>query len=130
MPPHIHRHIEYFPADYPHQLALRVLRLVMQAAQALRETAQKPGGGTAATGVELGAGLGLGAAMAQMVTQAARPPATGAPAAPAAGGTPAVSANPTTPAEVQALLDSLDMRLAMAAVAVAAIWTLVILTWS
>lgn len=83
-----------------------------QAAQALRETAQKPGGGTAATGVELGAGLGLGAAMAQMVTQAARPPATGAPAAPAAGGTPAVSANPTTPAEVQALLDSLDMRLA------------------
>jgi len=83
-----------------------------QAAQALRETAQKPGGGTAATGVELGAGLGLGAAMAQMVTQAARPPATGAPAAPAAGGTPAVSANPTTPAEVQALLDSLDLRLA------------------
>lgn len=83
-----------------------------QAAQALRETAQKPGGGTAATGVELGAGLGLGAAMAQMVTQAARPPATGAPATPAAGGTPAVSANPTTPAEVQALLDSLDMRLA------------------
>jgi len=80
-----------------------------QAAQALRETAQKPGGGTAATGVELGAGLGLGAAMAQMVTQAARPPATGAPAA---GGTPAVSANPTTPAEVQALLDSLDLRLA------------------
>jgi len=83
-----------------------------QAAQALRETAQKPGGGTAATGVELGTGLGLGAAMAQMVTQAARPPATGAPAAPAAGGTPAVSANPTTPAEVQALLDSLDLRLA------------------
>ncbi len=83
-----------------------------QAAQALRETAQKPGGGTAATGVELGAGLGLGAAMAQMVTQAARPPATGTPAAPAAGGTPAVSANPTTPAEVQALLDSLDLRLA------------------
>jgi len=83
-----------------------------QAAQALRETAQKPGGGTAATGVELGAGLGLGAAMAQMVTQAARPPATDTPAAPAAGGTPAVSANPTTPAEVQALLDSLDLRLA------------------
>ncbi len=80
-----------------------------QAAQALRETAQKPGGGTAATGVELGAGLGLGAAMAQMVTQAARPPAADATAAPAA---PAAPANPTTPAEVQALLDSLDMRLA------------------
>lgn len=81
-----------------------------QAAQALRETAQKPGGagggGVAATGMELGAGLGLGAAMAQMVSQATRP---AAPAAPAA---PAVPTNPTTPTEVQAMLDSLDMRLA------------------
>lgn len=79
-----------------------------QAAQALRETAQKPGGGAAATGVELGAGLGLGAAMAQMVSQAARPQGADAAAAPT---TPAPPANPTTAAEVQALLDNLDMRL-------------------
>lgn len=84
-----------------------------QAAQALRETAQKPGGGgAAATGVELGAGLGLGAAMAQMVTQAVRPPAADAAAAPAAPAAPATPANPTTPAEIQAFLDNLDMRLA------------------
>ncbi len=36
-----------------------------QTAQAIRETAQKPGGGTAATGAELGAGLGMGEAMSK-----------------------------------------------------------------
>lgn len=86
-----------------------------QAAQALRETAQRPGGGgnVAGTGMELGAGLGLGAAMAQMVSQATRPAEPAAPAAPAAPTTPAAPpANPTTPAEIQAMLDNLDMRLA------------------
>ncbi len=84
-----------------------------QTAQAIRETAQKPGGGTAATGAELGAGLGMGAAMAQMVTQSMQP----RPAAPATPETPAASApannvTPTTAAEIQALLDNLDNRLA------------------
>lgn len=81
-----------------------------QAAQALRETAQRPGGGgnVAGTGMELGAGLGLGAAMAQMVSQATRPAEPAAPAAAPA----APPANPTTPAEIQAMLDNLDMRLA------------------
>ncbi len=84
-----------------------------QAAQAMRETAQKPGGGGAATGMELGAGLGMGAVMAQMMGQTMgqqqQQQAAPAPAAPAAA--PAATANPTTPAEVQALLDNLDARL-------------------
>jgi len=86
-----------------------------QTAQAIRETAQKPGGGTAATGAELGAGLGMGAAMAQMMSQAMQPKPAAAPAAPE---TPAASApannvaTPTTAAEIQALLDNLDNRLA------------------
>lgn len=85
-----------------------------QAAQALRETAQRPSGpGVAGTGMELGAGLGLGAAMAQMVSQATRPAEPSAPAGTGAPTTPAAPpANPTTPAEIQALLDNLDMRLA------------------
>jgi membrane protease subunit (stomatin/prohibitin family) len=78
-----------------------------QAAQAMREAAQKPGGGGTATGVELGAGIGLGNSMAQMLNQSmqqgqqqgANPPA-------------AVPATPTTPQEIRALLDNLDARLA------------------
>ncbi len=79
-----------------------------QTAQAIRETAQKPGGGAASTGAELGAGLGMGAAMAQMMGQAMQPQQA-QPAAPAA---PAAPTNPTTPAEIQAMLDNLDARLA------------------
>ncbi|MEA3397459.1 MAG: SPFH domain-containing protein [Chloroflexota bacterium] len=80
-----------------------------QTAQAIRETAQKEGGGTAATGAELGAGLGMGAAMAQMMGQAMRAPAPAA-AAPAAA--PAAPATPTTAGEIQVMLDNLDSRLA------------------
>jgi len=65
-------------------------------------------GGLAETGVGLGAGMGMGAAMAQAMTQAMQPKPAAA-AAPAAAAPPA---NPTTPAEVQAMLDNLDMRLA------------------
>ncbi len=87
-----------------------------QTAQAMRDVANKPGGGGAtATGVELGAGLGLGAAMAQMVSGATQRPAGGQPQTPAAGtpaATPAAPANPTTPDEIQALLDNLDTQLA------------------
>lgn len=75
-----------------------------QAAQAMREAAQQPGG-IAGAGVGLGAGVGMGAAMAQAMTEAMKPPA----AAPAQ---PAAPATPTTAAEIQATLDSLDMRLA------------------
>lgn len=89
-----------------------------QAAQSMREIAAKPsGGGTAGTGVELGAGLGMGAAMAQMMGQAMQPrPA--APAAPAetpaggGGGGAAPTGTPSTPEEIQAFLDNLDARLA------------------
>ncbi len=73
----------------------------LQAADAMRDAAQNPSGGAAGAGVGLGAGLGLG----QMMTQALggamqqQQPAS------------AVPENPTTPAEIRALLDNLDMRL-------------------
>jgi len=74
-----------------------------QAARAMRDAAQQPGG-EAGTGVGLGAGIGMGATMAQMLSQSMQQPAQpAAPAAPAA---------PTTAAEIQATLDNLDMRLA------------------
>jgi membrane protease subunit (stomatin/prohibitin family) len=79
-----------------------------QTAQAIRETAQKEGGGTVASGAELGAGLGMGVAMAQMMGQAMQQPAPAA-AAPAA---PAAPATPTTAVEIQTMLDNLDSRLA------------------
>ena len=79
-----------------------------QAARAMRDAAQQPGGGgLAGAGVGLGAGMGMGAAMAQMMTQSTQQPAQQpAPAAPAA------PATPKTAAEIQATLDNLDMRLA------------------
>lgn len=79
-----------------------------QAARAMRDAAQQPGGGgMASAGVGLGAGMGMGAAMAQMMTQSTQQPAQQpAPAAPAA------PATPQTPAEIQAMLDNLDMQLA------------------
>jgi membrane protease subunit (stomatin/prohibitin family) len=85
--------------------ALGDMRAYMQfqAARAMRDAAQQPGG-EAGTGVGLGAGIGMGATMAQMLTQSMQQPAQ--PAAPAA---PAV---PATAAEIKATLDSLDMRLA------------------
>ncbi|MEE8389610.1 MAG: SPFH domain-containing protein [Anaerolineae bacterium] len=75
-----------------------------QAARAMRDAAQQPGGGMASAGVGLGAGMGMGAAMAQMMTQSTQRPAQQpAPAAPA---------TPQTPAEIQTMLDNLDMQLA------------------
>jgi membrane protease subunit (stomatin/prohibitin family) len=81
-----------------------------QAARAMRDAAQQPGGGEASTGVGLGAGLGMGAAMAQMLTQSVQQgqqprqaPAQPVSAAPAA---------PATPGEIRTTLDNLDMRLA------------------
>jgi membrane protease subunit (stomatin/prohibitin family) len=69
-------------------------------------------GGAAETGLGLGAGIGMGAGMAGLMAQAMQqatqtgqqqPPVAPAPAAP--------TANPQTPAEIQAFLDNLDMRL-------------------
>jgi membrane protease subunit (stomatin/prohibitin family) len=79
-----------------------------QAARAMRDAAQQPGGGVASAGVGLGAGVGMGAAMAQMMTQSMQQPAQ----QPAAQPTPAAPATPQTAAEIQATLDNLDMRLA------------------
>ena len=85
-----------------------------QAAKAMRDAAQQPGGGGASTGMGLGAGMGMGAAMAQMMSQSMQQPAQqAAPAAPTAPAAPAAPASPQTPAEIQGLLDSLDMKLAM-----------------
>jgi membrane protease subunit (stomatin/prohibitin family) len=79
-----------------------------QAARAMRDAAQQPGGGVASAGVGLGAGVGMGAAMAQMMTQSTQQPAQ----QPAAQPTSATPVTPQTAAEIQATLDNLDMRLA------------------
>jgi membrane protease subunit (stomatin/prohibitin family) len=79
-----------------------------QAARAMRDAAQQPGGGgLAGAGVGLGAGVGMGTAMAQMMAQSMQQPAQQA--APPASAAPAV---PQTAEEIQATLDNLDLRLA------------------
>jgi membrane protease subunit (stomatin/prohibitin family) len=79
-----------------------------QAARAMRDAAQQPGGGgLAGAGVGLGAGVGMGTAMAQMMTQSMQQPAQQA--APPASAAPSV---PQTAEEIQATLDNLDLRLA------------------
>lgn len=71
----------------------------LQAADALRDAAQNPGG-AAGTGVGLGAGIGLGQALAGAFQPGGK------------GEVKPVSENPTTKGEIQALLDNLDLRLA------------------
>lgn len=78
----------------------------LQAADAMRDAAQNPSGGAAGTGVGIGAGLGLGQMMAQTIAGATQPQQQ-QPAAPEAA-----PATPTTAAEIQAMIDNLDMRLA------------------
>lgn len=75
-----------------------------QAARAMRDAAQQPGG-EAGTGVGLGAGIGMGATMAQMLSQSMQQGQQQAPAA-------AASAGAVTAQQIQATLDNLDMRLA------------------
>jgi membrane protease subunit (stomatin/prohibitin family) len=72
----------------------------LQAADALRDAAQNPSG-MAGAGVGLGAGVGMGQALAGAFQQP-----------PQQAEQKDVTASPQTPKEVQALLDSLDMRLA------------------
>jgi membrane protease subunit (stomatin/prohibitin family) len=79
--------------------------LQFQTARGIRDAAQQPGGGGAGTGAQLGAGLGMGMTMAQTMAQSMQQ----------AGQQQAAAAAPATPktaADVQATLDSLDMRLA------------------
>ncbi len=85
--------------------ALGDMRAYMQfqAARAMRDAAQQPGGG-AGTGVGLGAGIGMGAAMGQMLTQSMQQPAQQP--------SQAAPSTPQTVEQVQATLDNLDMRLA------------------
>lgn len=75
----------------------------LQAADALRDAAQNPGG-AAGAGVGFGAGIGLGQQMASAFAGAQKP------AAPAGG--EVASAAPTSASDIQTLLDSLDIRLA------------------
>jgi len=78
-----------------------------QAARAMRDAAQQPGGeagGLTGAGVGLGAGAGMGMAMAQMMGQAMQQSQQAQPGA--------APATPQTVDEVRAFLDNLDMRLA------------------
>jgi membrane protease subunit (stomatin/prohibitin family) len=69
-------------------------------------------GGAAETGLGLGAGIGMGAGMAGLMAQAMQQATqTGQQPPPAAPAAAAPTANPQTPAEIQAFLDNLDMRL-------------------
>jgi membrane protease subunit (stomatin/prohibitin family) len=77
-----------------------------QAARAMRDAAQQPGG-EAGTGVGLGAGLGMGMSMAQMMSQSMQQ--NNAQQAPQAQ--PAATAGQAAP-DPQQVLDNLDMRLA------------------
>lgn len=74
----------------------------LQAADALRDAAQNPGG-AAGAGVGFGAGISLGQTMASALAGGQKQPASGG---------DVVSGAPTSAADIQALLDSLDMRLA------------------
>jgi len=78
-----------------------------QAARAMRDAAQQPGG-EAGTGVGLGAGLGMGMTMARMMAQSMQQ--GDAQQAPQAESAPAAGAQ--TAQDIQQVLDNLDMRLA------------------
>ncbi|RMF26774.1 MAG: SPFH domain-containing protein [Chloroflexi bacterium] len=79
-----------------------------QAARAMRDAAQQPGG-VAGAGVGLGAGVGMGAAMAQMMSQTMQQPTQ---QQQAQQQPQARSGGVTDIAKIQEVLDNLDMRLA------------------
>lgn len=90
-----------------------------KAARAMGDAAQQPGGGAGA-GVGLGAGVGMGAAIAGAITQAMSSSQPAAPAAAPSAGNAAASTIMTveeaaaylrvTPADVQAMIDSGDLK--------------------
>jgi len=85
--------------------------LKFKAARALGDAANNPSGGAAGTGVGVGAGLGMGAMMAGALGDALRSPTSGN-VNQGSGGGGGAAATPQTPQQVQAMLDSLDMRFA------------------
>jgi membrane protease subunit (stomatin/prohibitin family) len=74
----------------------------LQAADAMRDAAQNPGG-AASAGVGFGAGISLGQSMASALAGGQKQ---------AASGGEVGSGAPTSAVEIQSLLDSLDLRLA------------------
>jgi membrane protease subunit (stomatin/prohibitin family) len=85
--------------------------LQFKAALAMGDAAKASGqgGGSMSEGVGLGAGIGMGAGLGSMIAQAMAGAQQTTPATPAA---PAAPATPKTAADIQALMDNLDMRLA------------------
>ncbi len=83
--------------------------LKFKTARALGDAAQNPSGGATATGVGVGAGLGMGAVMAGTLGDAMRNPAS---SNVQGGGGSGAAGTPQTPAQIQAMLDNLDMRFA------------------
>ncbi len=82
----------------------------LQAADALRDAAQNPSGGAAGTGVGLGAGLGMGQMMAGMFQQQQQQQQSQQQQA-SPQQDAAAEPSPQTREEIEALLDSLDVRL-------------------
>lgn len=91
-----------------------------QAAQAMRDAANNPGGGgDMGAGMGMGAGFGMGAGMANMISQAMQPHQQ----APAPAAAPVPAAAPAAPApavggavtlqQVQQAIDNLDLRFSM-----------------
>jgi membrane protease subunit (stomatin/prohibitin family) len=89
----------------------------LQAADAMRDAAQNPAGGGAGTGMGLGAGLGLGQMMAQQVSGTMQQPQQ-----------QEAPAMPQTAADVQAMIDNLDMRLASGEIS-EAVYTRLVAKW-
>ena len=88
--------------------------LQFKAALAMGDAAKasgQGGGGSMSEGVGLGAGIGMGAGLGSMIAQAMAGAQQQAPA-PAAAPAAATPATPQTAADIQTLLDNLDMRLA------------------
>lgn len=84
--------------------------LKFKAARALGDAAVNPAGGAAATGVGVGAGLGMGAVMAGALGSAMQNPTSSN--VNQGGGGGGATASPQTPAQIQTMLDNLDMRFA------------------
>lgn len=86
--------------------------LKFKAARALGDAAQNPSGGAAGTGVGVGAGLGMGAMMAGALGDALRNPASANVQGGGGGGGGGAVPTPQTAAQIQTMLDNLDMRFA------------------
>lgn len=86
--------------------------LKYKAAKALGDAANNPSAGAAGTGVGLGAGIGMGGVMAGALGDAFRNPGSSNVNQGGGGAGGGGTQSPQTKADVQALLDNLDMRFA------------------